>query len=86
MSEEGIKKMEYILTEESLVDMRESLVEMYKAGFLDAWKINIKGFDINNQKQVDNMNKFYLDCFMKRFETKITKELKKHEQKRKKSK
>lgn len=61
---------------DQILDIRAGLIEMYKAGFLDAWKPK-------NEKEHNEMNKSYRKAFLKRFESKITAELKKHEQKKK---
>ena len=59
---------------EKVVDEREALVEMYKAGFLDAFKIHNK---LKKKEDWEVMNKFYKLAFFKRFEKRITKVLKK---------
>lgn len=56
-----------------VIEMREALIEMYKAGFLDAWK------KFNKLKKSEDwvlMNKFYKLAFDKRFGKAITKILK----------
>lgn len=50
-----------------------ALIEMYKAGFLDGYRVNKKG---RSKKYFEELNKFYKKAFLKRFEKKINKELK----------
>jgi len=57
-----------------LLSERIALLEMYKAGFLDGFKIHNK---LKKKEDWDMMNKFYKLAFMKRFEKKINKILKK---------
>jgi len=59
------------------LDVREALVEMYKAGFLDASKPK-------NKKDHDEMNKKYRIAFLKRFENSVTKILKDEQKKQSK--
>ena len=59
-----------------VVEMRESLLEMYKAGFLDGYSIFSKP---KTKSNFETLNKHYRKSFMNRFEKKITKELKKAE-------
>ena len=59
---------------EEVLDERAALVEMYKAGFLDAYKIKGR---IKTSREWAEMNKMYKLAFFKRFGAKITKELKK---------
>lgn len=57
-----------------IIDDREALIEMYKAGFLDGYKID------NKTKSKDDwalLNKLYKLAFAKRFGKKIDKILKK---------
>jgi len=61
-------------TKKEVLEMREALIEMYKAGFLDGFKIHNK---LKNKADWGILNKFYKLAFMKRFEKKITKALKK---------
>ena len=56
-----------------IVDEREALVEMYKAGFLDAYKIHNR---LKKSEDWETMNKFYKLAFLKRFEKRIKKHLK----------
>ena len=58
---------------ETLAD-REALIEMYKAGFLDGYKIFSK---VKTDKEYLQLNKHYKLSFIKRFEKKINKALKK---------
>jgi len=57
-----------------ILDERAALIEMYKAGFLDAYKIHNK---LKKDEDWKTMNKFYKLAFVKRFEEKINKALKK---------
>ena len=57
-----------------VLDDREALIEMYKAGFLDGYKIHNK---LKNKENWKTLNMFYKLAFFKRFEKKITKQLKK---------
>lgn len=57
-----------------VLDERSALVEMYKAGFLDGYKIKNK---VKKKEDWDLLNKFYKLAFLKRFEKKINKALKK---------
>lgn len=66
--------------QKEVLELRESLVEMYKAGFLDGYSQWIK---LKNKKDWNVMNENYKKSFIKRFETKVTKELKKMEKKKK---
>jgi len=59
---------------EQVLDEANSLIEMYKAGFLDGYKMNNK---LKNSDDWNQLNKFYKLAFLKRFEKKINKELKK---------
>jgi len=62
---------------QDVLDEREALVEMYKAGFLD-------GYSCFNKPKKDkdwlNLNKAYKLAFLKRFEKKITKVLKRYKE------
>lgn len=62
------------MTSEKVLESREALIEMYKAGFLDGFKIHNK---VKKKKDWEILNKFYKLAFFKRFEKKITKVLKK---------
>lgn len=57
-----------------VINERSALIEMYKAGFLDAYKIHNK---LKKKEEWNLMNKFYKLSFLKRFEKKINKVLKK---------
>jgi hypothetical protein len=59
---------------QEVIQEREALVEMYKAGFLDGYKKRNK---LRNSKDWALMNKFYKLSFLKRFEKGINKILKK---------
>lgn len=59
---------------EEVIEMREALIEMYKAGFLDGYK---KGFVVKSDDDWKVLNKNYKLAFNKRFGKKITKALKK---------
>jgi len=59
---------------DKVIDERAALLEMYKAGFLDAYKI----FNpLKSKEEWGLMNKQYKISFLKRFEKKINKILKK---------
>lgn len=60
---------------EKVIEEREALIEMYKAGFLDAYKIHNKLREVDDDWRV--LNKFYKLAFNKRFGKKIDKLLKK---------
>jgi len=63
-----------MVNKKAILDDREALIEMYKAGFLDGYKT------WKNPKTDDDwltLNKLYKLCFAKRFAKRITKELKK---------
>ena len=62
------------MKKEEVMESREALIEMYKAGFLDAYKIHNK---LKNKEDWITLNKFYKLKFLKRFEKKINKALKK---------
>ena len=62
------------MKEKDIIEYREALLEMYKAGFLDGYKIKKK---IRSNQDYIVLNKFYKKAFMNRFEKKITKLLKK---------
>lgn len=57
-----------------VVDNAEALIEMYKAGFLDGYRIKK---NLRSKKSFEVLNDFYKKAFDKRFGAKITKELKK---------
>ena len=62
------------MNKKEILETREALMEMYKAGFLDGYRIK------NRVKKKDEwalLNKFYKLAFVKRFGKKIDKELKK---------
>ena len=58
---------------EEVLDERAALIEMYKAGFLDGYKIHNK---LKKKEDWLLLNKFYKLAFLKRFGKKITKALK----------
>jgi hypothetical protein len=60
-------------SKKEVIDEREALLEMYKAGFLDGYSVNGR---VKTKKEFVDMNKFYKLAFLKRFEKKITKHLK----------
>ena len=60
--------------EQEVLDTREALLEMYKAGFLDGYKVKNKA---RSKKDFIILNRFYKKAFVKRFEKQINKELKK---------
>lgn len=55
-----------------VLDERAGLIEMYKAGFLDAYKLHNK---LKTKKEWMELNKFYKLSFIKRFEKRIKKHL-----------
>lgn len=56
-----------------VLDERAALIEMYKAGFLDGYKIHNK---LKKKEDWLLLNKFYKLAFLKRFGKKITKAIK----------
>ena len=56
------------------VEESKALIEMYKAGFLDGYRIKKK---LRSNKSFGILNEFYRKAFMRRFSKKITKELEK---------
>lgn len=60
--------------EKDLILEREALLEMYKAGFLDAFKIHNK---LKKKSDWEVLNNFYKLAFVKRFEKGINKIFKK---------
>ena len=56
-----------------VLDERAALIEMYKAGFLDAYKIFHK---LKNKKDWLELNKSYKEAFCDRFEEPVKKILK----------
>lgn len=69
------------MKKKEVIEMRESLLEMFKAGFLDGYRNKNK---LRSKKDFEILNKSYKLAFAKRFEKKIDKELKKMEKKEKK--
>jgi len=61
-----------------LVREGTALLEMYKAGFLDAYQV---GKRVRSNKDFQELNKKYKKSFNKRFGKKITKELKESKKK-----
>lgn len=59
---------------EEVIDERAALIEMYKAGFLDGYK---KHNPLKNKEDWKTLNRFYKLAFMRRFEKKLNKTLKK---------
>lgn len=59
---------------EQIIREREALIEMYKAGFLDGYSV---GKRVRTEEDYKLMNRFYKMAFLKRFEKKINKILKK---------
>ena len=59
---------------EEELQIRNALMEMYKAGFLDGYRVFKKG---KGKKYFEELNKNYQKAFIKRFEKVINKELKK---------
>ena len=62
------------MSKEEVIENRDSLIEMYKAGFLDAYKIKTR---LKKKEDWALLNRFYKLAFVKRFGKKINKELKK---------
>ena len=60
--------------EEAILQEQLALMEMYKAGFLDGYRVHNK---LKKKADWDLLNKFYKLAFVKRFEKKINKVLKK---------
>jgi len=56
-----------------VIEERVALLEMYKAGFLDGYKVKNK---VKKKEDWLLLNKFYKLAFVKRFEKKINKILK----------
>ena len=63
-----------ISEKKQVLDDRAALIEMYKAGFLDAYKLSNK---LKNKKEWLELNKFYKEAFCNRFEKRVKKILKK---------
>lgn len=61
------------MTKKEILESREALIEMYKAGFLDGYKIKAKA---RTKGDFTILNNYYKKAFMKRFEKKLKKELK----------
>ena len=61
---------------DELLQQREALIEMYKAGFLDGCR---KNKSVATSKAWKEMNVHYRNAFIKRFEKRVTEELKKQE-------
>jgi len=59
---------------QEVIDERSALIEMYKAGFLDAYKLKNK---VRKKQDWETLNRFYKLAFNKRFGKQITKHLKK---------
>jgi len=62
------------VVKKQVIDEGQALMEMYKAGFLDAYKLKHK---LKKKEDWIMLNKFYKLAFNKRFGRKITKLLKK---------
>ena len=52
----------------TVLDEKAALIEMYKAGFLDGYKVNAKA---RSKKDFELLNKFYKKAFTKRFMKRI---------------
>lgn len=63
-----------MVDKKAIVDEGKALIEMYKAGFLDGFKIHNR---VRTKEEWVTLNKFYKLNFLKRFEKKIKKALKK---------
>jgi len=57
-----------------VLDEGKAFIELYKAGFLDGYKIKRK---LRSKKDYEILNKHYFKAFDKRFGKEITKEMKK---------
>lgn len=68
------------MTKEDVLESREALIEMYKAGFLDGFSVFSKP---RTEPEWNQLNKNYKLCFDKRFGNQITKILKKQEKEKK---
>jgi len=62
------------MNKKEIIDERKALIEMYKAGFLDGYKVKNK---LRKKEDWLLLNKFYKLAFVKRFGKKINKVLKK---------
>lgn len=62
-----------VLKKQEVLDLSQSLLEMYKAGFLDAYKLKNR---VRKKADWKDLNIFYKLAFNKRFGKKITKILK----------
>lgn len=62
------------MKKQEVLDSREALIEMYKAGFLDSYRLAHK---VKSDDEYKQLNRHYKLAFIKRFEKKITKQLKK---------
>lgn len=63
-----------MISKEDILQEREALIEMYKAGFLDGYRKHNK---VKTKEDWLILNKFYKLAFVKRFGKKINKALKK---------
>lgn len=70
------------MSKEEIVLTHDALIEMYKAGFLDAYKLTNK---MRSKKDWQTMNEAYSITFRKRFFKEIEKELKNEIQEQKRS-
>jgi len=59
---------------QKIIEEREALIEMYKAGFLDGYKVKRK---VRSKLDFELLNKFYKVAFTKRFMKRIKEALKK---------
>jgi len=69
-----MRKKKEIEAANAAVENANALIEMYKAGFLDGYRVKGKA---RTKGDFTILNNHYRKAFMKRFEKKITKELKK---------
>lgn len=58
--------------EKDIIDTANAFIEMYKAGFLDGYKVKKK---LRSKVDFKILNDFYKKAFVKRFEKKVNKEL-----------
>jgi hypothetical protein len=63
-----------MVKKKKVIQEREALIEMYKAGFLDGYKVHGKA---RSKKDFIEINKFYKKAFTKRFMKRIKEAIKK---------
>ena len=62
------------MDKKNIIQERSALIEMYKAGFLDGYRVTNR---VRSKEEWLVLNKFYKLKFFKRFEKKLNKEMKK---------